>query len=575
MPDDRRPDETCHWHRLTYSDPIVRMASNCLQVNRPRRQFVSPPRRWAYSAEERDFVPRCRYKYGVTSRSRPADRRSAQVTVAMPAPDQTVLARRDRIVAALRAIVPGEGVIAAEREMRPYESDGLTAYHQLPMVVVLPETTQQVSRVLEFCHAERIKVVPRGAGTSLSGGALPLADGVLLGMAKFNRIREIDFANRVAVVEPGVTNLAVTQAVEEAGFYYAPDPSSQIACTIGGNVAENSGGVHCLKYGMTTNNLLGCELVLMTGEVIRIGGKHLDAGGYDLLGVITGSEGLLGVVTEITVRILKKPECARAVLVGFACSEDAGECVSKIIGAGIIPAGMEMMDRPAIHAVEEFVHAGYPLDVEALLIVEVDGPQAEVDHLVARVEAIAQACRVVTCRVSSSEEERLLFWAGRKAAFPAVGRISPDYYCMDGTIPRARLPQVLHRMRELSQAYGLRVANVFHAGDGNLHPLILYDANKPGELERTEAFGAEILKLCVEVGGVLTGEHGVGVEKRDLMPAMFTEADLAQQQRLKCAFDERGLLNPGKVFPTLHRCAELGRIHVHAGKVAFPDIPRF
>jgi len=493
----------------------------------------------------------------------------------MPAPDQSVLARRDRIVAGLRAIVPGEGVIAAEREMRPYESDGLTAYRQLPMVVVLPETTEQVSRVLAFCHAERIKVVPRGAGTSLSGGALPLEDGVLLGMAKFNRIREIDFANRVAVVEPGVTNLAVTQAVEQAGFYYAPDPSSQIACTIGGNVAENSGGVHCLKYGMTTNNLLGCELVLMTGEIVRIGGKHLDAGGYDLLGVITGSEGLLGVVTEITVRILKKPEYARAVLVGFCSSEDAGECVSKIIGAGIIPAGMEMMDAPAIHAVEQFVHAGYPLDVEALLIVEVDGPHAEADHLVARVETIAKACRAVTCRVSSSEEERLLFWAGRKAAFPAVGRISPDYYCMDGTIPRARLPQVLNRMRELSQAYGLRVANVFHAGDGNLHPLILYDANKPGELERTEAFGAEILKLCVEVGGVLTGEHGVGVEKRDLMPAMFTEADLAQQQRLKCAFDDRGLLNPGKVFPTLHRCAELGRMHVHAGKVAFPDIPRF
>jgi glycolate oxidase len=497
------------------------------------------------------------------------------VTVVMPTPDQAVLARRDRIVAELRAIVPGEGVIAAEREMRPYESDGLTAYRQLPMVVVLPETTQQVSRVLAFCHAERIKVVPRGAGTSLSGGALPLEDGVLLGMAKFNRIREIDFANRVAVVEPGVTNLAVTQAVEQAGFYYAPDPSSQIACTIGGNVAENSGGVHCLKYGMTTNNLLGCELVLMTGEIIRIGGKHLDAGGYDLLGVITGSEGLLGVVTEITVRILKKPECARAVLVGFDSSEDAGECVSKIIGAGIIPAGMEMMDAPAIHAVEEFVHAGYPLAVEALLIVEVDGPQPEADHLVARVEAIAKACRAVSCRVSSSEEERLLFWAGRKAAFPAVGRISPDYYCMDGTIPRARLPQVLQRMRELSQGYGLRVANVFHAGDGNLHPLILYDANKPGELEKTEAFGADILKLCVEVGGVLTGEHGVGVEKRDLMPAMFTEADLAQQQRLKCAFDDRGLLNPGKVFPTLHRCAELGRIHVHAGKVAFPDIPRF
>jgi glycolate oxidase len=394
-------------------------------------------------------------------------------------------------------------------------------------------------------------------------------------MAKFNRIREIDFANRVAVVEPGVTNLAVTQAVEHAGFYYAPDPSSQIACTIGGNVAENSGGVHCLKYGMTTNNLLGCELALMTGEIVRVGGKHLDSGGYDLLGIITGSEGLLGVVTEITVRILRRPDGARAVLVGFASSEDAGECVSKVIGAGIIPGGMEMMDRPAIHAAEAFVHAGYPLDVEALLIVEVDGPRAEVDHLIARIETIAKACRAVSCRASTSEQERLLFWAGRKAAFPAVGRISPDYYCMDGTIPRARLPQVLKRMRELSETYGLAVANVFHAGDGNLHPLILYDANKPGELERTEKFGADILRLCVEVGGVLTGEHGVGVEKRDLMPAMFSEADLKQQQRLKCAFDDKGLLNPGKVFPTLHRCAELGRMHVHGGKLAFPDIPRF
>jgi glycolate oxidase len=493
----------------------------------------------------------------------------------MPPPDETVLARRDRIVTALSAIVPGVGVIAAEREMRPYETDGLTAYRQLPMVVVLPATTEQVSRVLAFCHAEGIKVVPRGAGTSLSGGALPLADGVLLGMAKFNRIREIDYGNRVAVVEPGVTNLAVTQAVEQAGFYYAPDPSSQIACTIGGNLAENSGGVHCLKYGMTTNNVLGCEMVLMTGEIVRVGGKHLDAGGYDLLGIIAGSEGLLGVVTEVTVRLLKKPECARAVLVGFSSSEDAGECVSRVIGAGIIPGGMEMMDRPAIHAVEEFVHAGYPLDVEALLIVELDGPQAEVDHLIAHVETIAKSCRAMTCRVSASEDERLLFWAGRKAAFPAVGRISPDYYCMDGTIPRARLPQVLKRMRELSEQYGLAVANVFHAGDGNLHPLILYDANKPGELERTEAFGADILRLCVEVGGVLTGEHGVGVEKRDLMPVMFSEADLAQQQRLKCAFDDKGLLNPGKVFPTLHRCAELGRLHVHAGKVAFPNIPRF
>ncbi len=497
------------------------------------------------------------------------------MSVSMPAADQGVLARRDEIVRALREIVPGEGVIAAEAAMRPYESDGLTAYKALPMVVVLPGTTEQVAAVLRYCHSNGIKVVPRGAGTSLSGGALPLMDGVLLGMAKFNRIREIDYDNRVVVAEPGVTNLAISNAVADHGFYYAPDPSSQIACTIGGNVAENSGGVHCLKYGMTANNVLGLEMVLISGEIVRLGGKHLDAGGYDLIGIVTGSEGLLGVVTEVTVRILKKPETARAVLVGFPSSEDAGDCVSRIIGAGIIPGGMEMMDKPAIHATEEFVHAGYPLDVEALLIVEVDGPKAEVDYLIGRVEAIARGCNATSCKVSTSEEERLLFWAGRKAAFPAVGRISPDYYCMDGTIPRAKLPLVLRRIRELSEHYGLRVANVFHAGDGNLHPLILYDANKPGELEKTEEFGAEILKLCVEVGGVLTGEHGVGIEKRDLMPTMFTEDDLNQQQRLKCAFDAQGLLNPGKVFPRLHRCAELGRLHVHAGKLRFPNLPRF
>jgi glycolate dehydrogenase FAD-linked subunit len=497
------------------------------------------------------------------------------MSVRMPELDGAVMARRERIVAALRQIVPGEGVIAGEREMRPYESDGLTAYRQLPMVVVLPETTAQVAAVLRYCHDEGIRVVPRGAGTSLSGGALPLADGVLLGMAKFNRIREIDFANRIAVVEPGVTNLAVSNAVAHEGFYYAPDPSSQIACTIGGNIAENSGGVHCLKYGMTTNNVLGCEIVLMTGEVLRVGGKHLDSAGYDLLGIITGSEGLLGVVTEVTVRILRKPETARALLIGFPTSEDAGACVSAIIGAGIIPSGMEMMDKPAIHAVEEFVHADYPLEVEALLIVEVDGPGSEVDYLIERIEQIAKECRAMSCKVSNSEEERLLFWAGRKAAFPAVGRISPDYYCMDGTIPRGQLPLVLDRIREMSRKYELRCANVFHAGDGNLHPLILYDANKEGELERAEQFGAEILKLCVEVGGVLTGEHGVGVEKRDLMGAMFTETDLNQQQRVKCAFDAKGLLNPGKVFPTLHRCAELGRMHISGGKLPFPDIPRF
>ena len=477
------------------------------------------------------------------------------MTLQMPEADGAVLARREKIVAALRHIVPGEGVIAGEREMRPFESDGLTAYRQLPMVVVLPDTTQQVAAVLRYCHDEGIKVVPRGAGTSLSGGALPLVDGVLLGMAKFNRIRDIDFANRVAVVEPGVTNLAITNAVAAEGFYYAPDPSSQIACTIGGNIAENSGGVHSLKYGMTANNVLGCEIVLMTGEVLRIGGKHLDSAGYDLLGIVTGSEGLLGVVTEVTVRLLRTPETARALLIGFPASEDAGECVSRIIGAGIIPGGMEIMDGPAIRATEDFVHAGYPLDCEALLIVELDGPSAEVDHLIERVETIARECRAKSCKASTTEEERLLFWAGRKAAFPAVGRISPDYYCMDGTIPRSKLPAVLAAMKSMSDYYGLRVANVFHAGDGNLHPLVLYDSNKPGELDRAEQFGAEILKLCVEVGGVLTGEHGVGVEKRDLMPAMFSETDLKQQQRVKCAFDDKSLLNPGKVFPLEERAA--------------------
>ena len=493
----------------------------------------------------------------------------------MPDPDQDVLARRLDIIAALRKIVPGEGVIAEEEELRAYECDGLTAYRQLPMIVVLPETTEQVSRVLAYCHEQGIKIVPRGAGTSLSGGALPLEDGITLGLGKFNRILDIDYGNRCVTAQPGVTNLALTQAVSADGFYYAPDPSSQIACSIGGNVAENSGGVHCLKYGLTANNLLGIEMVLMDGEVVRIGGKHLDAGGYDLLGVVTGSEGLLGVITEVTVRILRSPATARALLIGFPSSKSAGDCVAAIIAAGIIPGGMEMMDRPAIHAAEAFVNAGYPMDAEALLIVELDGPQVEVDELIGRVEKIARENRAESVRISTNEAERENFWAGRKAAFPAVGRISPDYYCMDGTIPRHRLSEVLNRMNDLSDHYGLRVANVFHAGDGNLHPLILYNANNPGELEKAEAFGADILKLCVEVGGVLTGEHGVGVEKRDLMGEMFTETDLNQQQRVKCAFDPTQRLNPGKVFPTLHRCAELGRVHIHSGQTRFPDLPRF
>ena len=493
----------------------------------------------------------------------------------MPEPDQGAIARRGEIAEALRRIVAPASVITEADARRAYESDGLTAYRQPPLLVVLPSTTAEVAAVLRYCHEQRLKVVPRGAGTSLSGGALPLADGILLGLAKFNRVLEIDLPNRCAVVQPGVTNLGISQAVAGLGFYYAPDPSSQIACTIGGNVAENSGGVHCLKYGLTTNNLLGIEMVLMTGEVIRLGGKHLDSGGYDLLGVVTGSEGLLGVVTEVTVRLLRKPTTQRALLIAFPSNESAGECVAKVIAAGIIPAGMEMMDRLAIQAAEDFVKAGYPLDAESLLIVELDGPPAEVDELLARVEGIATGCGAMSCRASKDEAERQRFWAGRKAAFPAVGRISPDYYCMDGTIPRQRLPEVLTAMTEMSARYGLRVANVFHAGDGNLHPLVLYDANKPGELEAAESFGADILRLCVEVGGVLTGEHGVGVEKRDLMPTMFDEIDLEQQLRLKCAFDEEGLLNPGKVFPELHRCAEMGRLHVSSGRLPHPELPRF
>jgi glycolate oxidase len=493
----------------------------------------------------------------------------------MPAPDPNTLNRRREIARAMAAIVGAESVITDAESLRAYESDGLTAYRQTPLMVVLPRTTAEVARILRWCGDNLVRIVPRGAGTSLSGGALPLEDGILLGMARLNRVLEIDYDNRCCVVQAGVTNLAITRAVEEAGFYYAPDPSSQIACSIGGNVAENSGGVHCLKYGLTTNNVLGVELVLMNGEVVRLGGKHLDAAGYDLLGIITGSEGMLGVVTEVTVRILPAPAAARALLLGFATIEAAGQCVADIIGAGIIPAGMEMMDRPAIHAAEAFVKVGYPLDVEALLIIELDGPRAECAYLEDQVMAIAQLCGAATARASRSEQERLAFWVGRKAAFAAVGRISPDYYCMDGTIPRGRLPEVLSRIRALSERHGLGVANVFHAGDGNLHPLILYDANRPGDLERAEAFGADILRLCVEVGGVLTGEHGVGVEKRDLMPEMFTAVDLDQQQRLKCAFDPDLLLNPGKVFPTLHRCAELGGMHVHRRRVAFPDLPRF
>jgi glycolate oxidase len=495
--------------------------------------------------------------------------------ICLPIPDDTIVARRAEIVAALCELAGSGNVVADDLRLAAYETDALTAYRVRPLAVVLPETTAQVAAILEYAHRAGVKVVPRGAGTSLSGGAIPAADAIVVGLGKFNRILDIDYANRCVVAESGVTNLAISHAVAERGFYYAPDPSSQIACTIGGNVAENSGGVHCLKYGLTTNNVLGVELVTPAGEVVRLGGKHLDSGHYDLLGLTVGSEGLLGIVTEVTVRILKRPQTARALLIGFERVEAAGACVAAIIGSGIIPAGMEMMDRPAIHAAEAFVNVGYPLDVEALLIVELDGPAVEVDYLIERVRAVAGENDARSIRVSTSERERLAFWAGRKSAFPAVGRLSPDYYCMDGTIPRRELPRVLRAMIEMQERYGLRVANVFHAGDGNLHPLILYDANVAGELEKAEAFGAEILKLCVDVGGVLTGEHGVGLEKRDLMSYQFDATDLEVQHRVKHAFDPEVRFNPGKVFPTLRRCAEQGREHVHSGRERFPDLPRF
>ena len=493
----------------------------------------------------------------------------------MPAPEPRILAARPQIVEKFLGFLQPDQVVSDKSSLRAYESDGLTAYRQAPLLVVLPKNTDEVSRILALCSELDVKVVPRGAGTSLSGGALPLEDGIVLGMGKFNRILDVDYENRCVVAQAGVTNLEITRAVEHRGFYYAPDPSSQIACSIGGNVSENSGGVHCLKYGLTTNNILGIEMVLMNGEVLRLGGKYMDPEGYDLLGILTGSEGLLGVITEVSVRILQSPPAVRAMLLGFPDNESAGECVARIIARGIIPAGIEMMDKLAIQASENFCQPGYPLDCQALLIVELDGAEAEVDELIEVVSDIGKNCACQSMKVSSSDEERLRIWAGRKAAFPALGDISPDYYCMDGTIPRKQLSHVLTQMAELSRHYGLRVANVFHAGDGNLHPLILFDANKPGEMDKAEQFGADILRLCVKVGGVLSGEHGIGVEKRDLMPEFFSEIDLNQQQRLKCAFDPAGNLNPGKMFPSLHRCAELGRLHVHHGKLPFPDLPRF
>ena len=475
----------------------------------------------------------------------------------------------------LTSLLPKEAVLLSEESRRVYECDGLSAYRRMPGCVVLPDDIEQVRAVLRYCHEHELPVVARGAGTGLSGGALPHEDGVLLSLAKFNRILEIDPRHCLARVQPGVRNLAVSEAVGQYGLYYAPDPSSQIACTIGGNVAENAGGVHCLKYGLTVHNILQLKLVTITGELLTVGSHAPDSPGYDLLALMTGSEGLLGVIVEITVKLLPKPASSRVMLAAFADVGQAGAAVAAIIAGGIIPAGLEMMDKPAIRAVEDFVRAGYPLDAEAILICELDGSKAEVRAVGEQVEALLKDFDASEIRIAKDRGEAQRFWAGRKAAFPAVGRIAADYYCMDGTIPRKHLAEVLGAISEMSARYGLAVVNVFHAGDGNLHPLILYDIRKPGELERTEAFGSEILRLCIAKGGTITGEHGVGVEKINEMCAQFSEDELGQFHAVKAAFDPKGLLNPGKAIPTLNRCAEFGAMHVHQGQDKFPELERF
>jgi len=484
-------------------------------------------------------------------------------------------ARQREVAAALRAFLPARAVLHEEEDTRPYECDGLTAYRQLPMVVALPETLEQVQRVLQTCLAMKIPVVPRGAGTGLSGGALPPGDGVLLSMAKFMRVLRVDPRARVAVVQPGVRNAAISEAAAPHGLFYAPDPSSQIACTIGGNVAENSGGVHCLKYGLTLHNVLRVRGFTIAGEPVDFGSEALDAPGYDLLALIIGSEGLLAVATEVTVKLLPEPQCARVIMASFDDVEKAGAAVAAIISAGLVPAGLEMMDKPATRAVEEFVGAGYDLEAAAILLCEADGTSEEVEDEIARMKAVLGGAGASRMTVSRDEAERLRFWSGRKAAFPAVGRISPDYYCMDGTIPRKRLGEVLNFIAAMEKKYGLRCPNVFHAGDGNLHPLILFDANNADELHRTELFAGEVLEKCIAVGGTITGEHGVGVEKIDQMCVQFRPEELELFQAVKRAFDPQGLLNPGKAVPTLARCAEFGRMRVAGGKLPHPELPRF
>ncbi|MDD2873129.1 MAG: FAD-linked oxidase C-terminal domain-containing protein [Azoarcus sp.] len=480
-----------------------------------------------------------------------------------------------RVVEALARVLPPGALMYESEDLRPYECDGLAAYRTLPLVVALPTTEAQVVAVLKACSALGVPVVARGAGTGLSGGALPHTHGVLLSLARFNRILKVDPHARAAVVQPGVRNLAISEAAAPHGLYYAPDPSSQIACSIGGNVAENSGGVHCLKYGLTVHNLLRVRGVTIDGEVIELGNHALDAPGYDLLALITGSEGMLAVVTEVTVKLTPKPQLAQCVLAAFDDVIRAGDAVAAIIAEGIIPAGLEMMDQAATAAVEEFVHAGYPLDAKAILLCESDGTPEEVAEEIARVRAVLEHSGATEVRVSRDEAERMRFWAGRKAAFPAAGRISPDYYCMDGTIPRKRLGEMLSAIQDMETRYALRCINVFHAGDGNLHPLILFDANQEGELHRAEAFGAEILELSVTLGGTITGEHGVGVEKINQMCSQFKRSELHQFFRIKAAFDPAGLLNPGKAIPTLNRCAEYGSMHVKGGELPHPELPRF
>ena len=475
--------------------------------------------------------------------------------ISLPSPDLSILQRRNDILKQLKKVAPHATLITDQEGRRTFESDALTAYRCLPLAVVLPDSTEEVSAILRFCHENHIKVVPRGAGTSLCGGALPLEDAIVLCLTRMTKVLSLDLVNRVARVEAGITNTGITEAVAGDGFFYAPDPSSQIACTVGGNVATNSGGAHCLKYGVTTNNVLGVRIVLMTGEVLDIGGPSLDAPGYDFLALIVGSEGQFGVVTEVTVRLLKAAEGARPMLLGFDSNETAGACVAGIIGAGVIPVALEFMDRPAIHVCEHFVSAGYPLDVEALLIVEVQGSEDEIDTLLDRIAEIAEDYHPLVMRRSQSAEESAKIWKGRKAAFGAIGQLS-DYYCMDGVIPLSKLSKALDEIGWICRRYRFDVANIFHAGDGNLHPLILYNANDPLQLERVELCGAEILKLCVELGGCLTGEHGVGIEKRELMSVQFTDADLEQQMRVKAAFDPDWLLNPGKVFPLEGRGAQ-------------------